>query len=202
MCVEKPKLSKMIVEGSNRRILSVNKNSGICVSGMIADARQIVNHGRDEASRYYDFYGGVMPGQVLCDRIAGLMHMYTLSWQVRPFGASVLIASYTDDGPQLHAVDPSGLSYRYFATAVGKGKNGAKSQLEKLDLTALTAREAVTEAAKVIYSQHDPSKDKPIELEISWVCEESNRMHCLVPAALHAEAEAAAKAAREAMDDD
>ena len=41
MCVEKPKLSKMIVEGSNRRILSVDKHSGICVSGMIADARQV-----------------------------------------------------------------------------------------------------------------------------------------------------------------
>ncbi len=67
---------------------------------------------------------------------------------VRPFGASVLIGSYTEDGPQLHAVDPSGVSYRYFATAIGKGKNGAKSQLEKLDLTTLTAREAVVEAAK------------------------------------------------------
>ena len=60
----------------------------------------------------------------------------------------MLIGSYTEDGPQLHAVDPSGVSYRYFATAIGKGKNGAKSQLEKLDLTTLTAREAVVEAAK------------------------------------------------------
>ena len=97
----------------------------------------------------------------------------------------------------MHAVDPSGVSYRFFATAIGKGKNGAKSQLEKLDLSTLTAKEAVIEAAKVcdnvcictgstlvrplpvsindaqcvwqvIYSQHDPSKDKPIELEISW----------------------------------
>lgn len=202
MAVEKPKLSKMIVEGSNRRILHVDKHSGICVSGMIADARQIVNHGRYEASRYRDFYGGSIPGHVLCDRISGLMHMYTLHWSVRPFGSSVLIGSYTEEGPQLHAIDPSGVSYRFFATAIGKGKNGAKSQLEKLDLTTLTAREAVTEAAKVIYSQHDPAKDKPIELEISWVCEESGKLHQLVPAELHAAAVEAAKAAREAMDDD
>ena len=97
---------------------------------------------------------------------------------------------------------PSGVSYRYFATAIGKGTNGAKSQLEKLDLTTLTCREAVIECAKVIYSQHDPAKDKPIELEISWVCDESNRMHQLVPPDLLASAEAAAKAHREAMDDD
>ena len=102
----------------------------------------------------------------------------------------------------LYQVDPSGLSYRYFATAVGKGKNGAKSQLEKLDLSTLTCREAVIECAKVIYSQHDPAKDKPIELELSWVCDETNKCHQLVPPALHAEAEAAAKAFREAMDED
>ena len=121
---------------------------------------------------------------------------------MRPFGAAVLIGSYTEEGPQLHSVDPSGVAYRYFATAIGKGKNGAKSQLEKLDLTTLTAKEAVIEAAKVLYTQHDPAKDKPIELEISWVCDETNRMHQLVPPELHAEAEAAAKAHREAMDDD
>jgi hypothetical protein len=34
------------------------------------------------------------------------------------------------------------------------------------------------------------------------VCDESNRMHQLVPATLAAEAEAAAKAARAAMDED
>ena len=102
----------------------------------------------------------------------------------------------------LHAVDPSGVSYRYFATAIGKGKNGAKSLLEKLDLSTLTAREAVMEAAKVVYTQHDPAKDKPIELELSWVCDESGRKHQLVPPELLAEAEAAAKAHREAMDDD
>ena len=73
---------------------------------------------------------------------------------------------------------------------------------QKLDLTTLTAREAVTEAAKVVYTQHDPAKDKPIELEISWVCDESNRLHQLVPPELHAAAEAAAKAHRESMDDD
>ena len=83
MAVEKPKLSKMMLEGSNRRIMHVDKHSGICISGMIADARQIVNHARYEASRYRDFYGGNIPGQTLCDRIAGLMHNYTLYWYAR-----------------------------------------------------------------------------------------------------------------------
>ena len=80
MAVEKPKLSKMLVAGSNRRIMHVDKQSGICISGMIPDARQIVNHARNEAARYLDLYGDNMPGHVLTDRIAGLMHTYTLYW--------------------------------------------------------------------------------------------------------------------------
>ena len=195
MAVEKPKLSKMIVEGSNRRIMSVDKHSGICVSGMIADARQIVNHGRSEAARYRDFYGGSIPGQTLCDRIAGLMHTYTLYWVVRPFGTAVLIGGYSESGPQLHAVDPSGVSYRYFATAIGKGKNGAKSQLEKLDFETLTAREAVTEAARSCTRSTTP----PRTSRSSWRsrgCATSRTNCTLVPPELHAAAEAAAGAPR------
>ena len=45
-------------------------------------------------------------------------------------------------------------------------------------------------------------QDKPIELELSWVCDASNKCHQLVPPELHAEAETAAKAYREAMDED
>mmetsp|Transcript_10176 Transcript_10176/g.17691 ORF Transcript_10176/g.17691 Transcript_10176/m.17691 type:complete len:222 (+) Transcript_10176:129-794(+) len=201
MAVDKPVISKMLVEGSNRRILNVDKHSGMCVSGLQADARQIVNHARDEAASYLDFNGGPIPGSVLCDRVAGLMHAYTLYWYVRPFGASVLIANYAEDSPELYAVEPSGLSYRYLATAIGKGKNAAKSALEKLDLSTLSCREAVMECAKILYMGHDPSKDKPIELELSWVCDETNRMHQLVPPQLKIEAEEAAKAARAAMDE-
>ena len=54
----------------------------------------------------------------------------------------------------------------------------------------------------MVYSQHDPAKDKPIELELSWVCDATGRQHKLVPPELKAEAVAAAEAARAAMDDD
>jgi 20S proteasome subunit alpha 7 len=200
--VEKQKLSKMMVQGSNRRVFTVDKHTGMAVSGLMADARQVVNHARKECHHFTQMYSGSMPGNVLCDRVAGMMHTYTLYWYVRPFGAAVLLASYAEDGPQLYSIEPSGLSYRFLATAVGKNKNAAKSALEKLDLTTLTCREAVVEIAKMLYAQHDPAKDKPLEIELSWVCDDTGRLHKLVPPELLAEAEAAAKAAREAMDED
>ena len=80
MGVEKPKLSKMLVEGSNRRVFTIDKQSGMCVSGLQADGRQIVNYTREESINYLDFYGSPIPGNILCDRVASLMHFYTLSW--------------------------------------------------------------------------------------------------------------------------
>ena len=43
MGVEKQKLSKMMVEASNRRVFTVDKHSGMAVSGFMADARQALS---------------------------------------------------------------------------------------------------------------------------------------------------------------
>jgi hypothetical protein len=40
-------------------------------------------------------------------------------------------------------------SQRYFATASGKNKQGAKGELEKLDFSKITCREAIKEVAKM-----------------------------------------------------
>ena len=119
-----------------------DRHTGMCVSGLMADARQIVNFGRDEAANYLSQFGSPIPGEMLANRVADHMHYYTCFWYIRPFGAAVLVASYTEEGgPMLYAAEPSGVSYRFFATAIGKAKNACKSALEKLDLEKLTCRE-------------------------------------------------------------
>ncbi|RHN50651.1 putative proteasome endopeptidase complex [Medicago truncatula] len=51
------------------------------------------------------------------------------------------------------------------------------SYIEKLKLADLTCRQGVIELPNCIYGVHDEAKDKDFELEMSWVCEESNRQH-------------------------
>ncbi|KAG1338278.1 putative Proteasome subunit alpha type-3 [Cocos nucifera] len=136
------------------------------------------------------------------ERVAGYVHLCTLYWWLRPFGCGVLLGGYDRDGPQLYMIEPSGVSYRYFGAAIGKGRQAAKTEIEKLKLSELTCREGVIEVAKIIYGVHDEAKDKAFELEMSWVCDESNRQHQKVPDNLLEEAKAAAKAALEEMDAD
>jgi 20S proteasome subunit alpha 7 len=180
--VEKIVLSKMMTKGSNRHIETVDKHIGMAMCGLTADGRQLVRKGREEAEEYRNSYGHLIPGNVLADRVAAYMHMHTLYWTARPFGCSVLTATYDEDnGPQLYMADPSGVCHRYFAAALGKHRQSAKSELEKLPLKTITCREAVVEVAKIIYKLHNDIKDKDFELELSWVCDESNRTHVNVP---------------------
>ncbi len=58
----------------------------------------------------------------------------------RPYGSTVLMATYDKNGPQLHVIDPAGTSFRYYGAAVGKGRQLARNEIEKLKLTEMTCR--------------------------------------------------------------
>jgi len=192
--VEKLILSKMLVEGSNKRIHGADLHCGMAVAGLMADARQIVNRARSEAKGYKSSYQHPIPIKVLSERVSGFVQVYTLYGDVRPFGCSVLIGGFDRNGPQLYMIKPSGISWGYFGCAAGKGKQAAKTEIEKLKLSEMTCREAVVEVARIIHMIHDEVKDKDFELEMGWICEESKRVFQTVPQEIKENAEKQAKA--------
>jgi len=195
--VEKLIISKMLESGSNRRISTVDKHVGLAFAGLSADSRPLINRARLEAKNYKNFYESSIPARVLNERLSGFIQAYTLYGHLRPFGCSLILASWDSTGPNLHMIEPSGISYAYFGTAVGKARQAAKGEIEKLKLSELTAKQAVNEVAKIIHTIHDEVKDKEFELELSWICAESNFEHHLVPKEIQAEAEKYAKASLE-----
>ncbi|KAJ7591257.1 N-terminal nucleophile aminohydrolase [Mycena floridula] len=197
--VEKLVHSKLLVPGANRRIQTVDKHIGLATAGLIADGKQLAVRARDEASNHRDTYGGAPPLKYIVDRIALYVQAYTLYSSVRPFGISTILGSVDEDGPALYVVEPSGVYYGYHGAAVGKGKQLAKTELEKLKLTELSMRDAVIEAARIIYAVHEDAKEKAFELEMSWIGPETGGVHVPVPADLLQEAE---KKAQEALASD
>ncbi|XVF04943.1 hypothetical protein REPUB_Repub05bG0127900 [Reevesia pubescens] len=185
-------------------VIGIKCKDGIvmAVAGLAADGRQIVARAKSEATNYQSVYGEPIPVKELADRVASYVHLCTLYWWLRPFGCGIILGGYDRDGPQLYMVEPSGISYKYFGAAIGKGKQAAKTEIEKLKLSEMTCREGVIEVAKIIYKVHDEAKDKAFELEMSWVCDESKQQHQKVPDDLLEEAKVAARAALEEMDAD
>merc|ERR1712032_210357 len=141
-------------------------------------------------------YNDEIPPEILAERLGLFVHAYTLYWSIRPFGCSVLLGCVDPDTkkPSLYCVEPAGLVYKYQGTAIGKGKQAAKTEIEKLlaNPENLTCAAALVQVAKIIHKVHD-EKDKDFELEASWICPQSGYEHSAVPNQLLTEAEKQAK---------
>ncbi|ODQ66841.1 N-terminal nucleophile aminohydrolase [Nadsonia fulvescens var. elongata DSM 6958] len=189
LAAEKIVTSKLLVPNSNKRIQTIDKHVGVVYSGLVPDGRHFVGRGRDEASSWRSTYKVPIPVPSLADRLGSYAQAYTLYNSVRPFGISSIIGGVDEDGAHLYMIEPSGSYWGYSAAAAGKGRQTAKTELEKLEFSSLTAKDAVKEAARIIYLAHEDSKDKEFELEMTWIsASETNSIHQFVPEALLKEA--------------
>jgi 20S proteasome subunit alpha 7 len=204
LAVEKPLITKMLVkETTGRRVHTIDEYAGVAITGFVSDGRQIVNRAREEASNYDETYGTKIPPRTLANRLSAYVHYFTLHGALRPFGCSTLIAAYdpATKHHSLHMVEPSGVTYEYYGAAAGRGRQPARTEMEKLSINPkqvaasgngegelITCAEAVKQLAKIIYALHDEAKDKPFELEMSWLCEGSGWKHVGVPKTVIAEA--------------
>jgi 20S proteasome subunit alpha 7 len=209
--VGKAILHKMVVPStaSYKRIHSVNRHTGIASTGFLPDARVAVTRAIDEAADFEENYQAKIPPRLLAERLGEYMHYFTLHSSLRAFGAACVIGGYDVETQQtgLYMVEPNGCAFAYYGVAVGKGKQAAKTELEKLNLhrEPCTSVEAVRHIAKILTLLHNENKDnsgKPLELELSWICEESGYKHVGVPKDKIAEAQKWATEQLEEEDDE
>ena len=207
--VAKPIHHKMIVasSGSYKRIHSCDTHVGMASTGFLPDARVLVQRTVEEAADWLEQYGGRIPPHVLGERLGSYMHYFTLHGALRPFGSAAVIAGYDEDTKEcsLQLIEPNGAPYSYYGVATGKGKQAAKTELEKLNLhkTPVPVDEAVKQITRILLLLHQEQKDsKPIEIEVSWICEASGWKHGGVPKDILATAEAWAKEQLEEEEED
>jgi len=131
IATEKKVSSNLMDSGSVQKIEKLNDRIGMVYSGMGPDYRVLVKSARKKAAAYNRMYLENEPTSQLVKGVADVMQEYTQSGGVRPFGVSILMAGYDDDGPKLYQVDPSGAAFGWKATAVGKNFVNAKTFLEK-----------------------------------------------------------------------
>ncbi|KAH3671781.1 hypothetical protein WICMUC_004539 [Wickerhamomyces mucosus] len=180
--VEKIITSKLLVPGKNNRIQTIGRSIGAVYSGLLPDGRHLVSRGRDEFNSYRSQYKEDITVPYLIDRLGNYVQAYTCYNSVRPFGITSIIGGIDEDGTHLYMLEPSGSYWGYKGAATGKGRQSAKNELEKLNLDELSTRDAVKEAARIIYQAHEDNKDKDFEIEISWISkEETKGLHQFVP---------------------
>lgn len=147
---EKIIVSEMTIADSDRRVYSITKQIGMVTTGLLSDGRALVDRAKEESASFQRIYGIPITGKVLAERLAQYMHNNTMYLWTRPYGCTVIIASFDETkGPALYQIDPSGQCFGYFGCASGKGRQLARNEIEKLNPKSTTCREAVFHMAKM-----------------------------------------------------
>ncbi|KAF1878690.1 hypothetical protein Lal_00047361 [Lupinus albus] len=134
LAVEKRITSPLLEPSSVEKIMEIDDHIGCAMSGLIADARTLVEHARVETQNHRFSFGEPMTvestTQALCDLALRFGEGDEESMS-RPFGVSLLIAGHDENGPSLYYTDPSGTFWQCNAKAIGSGSEGADSSLQE-----------------------------------------------------------------------
>lgn len=150
IATEKKIPSILIDETSVEKISTCTSNIGMTYSGMGPDFRVLVKKGRKSAQAYYLQYKDPMPVSQFVREVASVAQEFTQSGGVRPFGVSLLVAGFDDEGPNLWQVDPSGSYWAWKASAIGKNSANAKTFLEKRFDPAMELDDAIHTAIQAL----------------------------------------------------
>jgi len=112
-------------------LLIVDEHIGFATSGLVADARQLVDRARTECQINRITYSSRIPVDVLTKKICDFKQSFTQYGGVRPFGTALLIAGSDENGMHLYETDPSGAYQSYQAGAIGRGRNSVVEFFEK-----------------------------------------------------------------------
>lgn len=155
LMVEKRIPSKLVMPESVEKIFKISDMMGCSTSGLIADARILVDYSREVQGDYKVRYNEEMPVFELVKRVSNIKRIYTQYGGIRPFGVSFLMGGIDDNGLSLFETDPSGAYKQYRAGVIGEGKVEVEKIIEKkykdnmnLNKAVLLAFEAISKGLK------------------------------------------------------
>lgn len=181
MAVEKRITSPLLEPSSIHKIVEIDSHIGAAMSGLVADARTLVDHARAECQNHWFTYDEKLrvlsTTQTVCDLSLsfgeGKKQMMS-----RPFGVALLIAGVDELGPQLYHTDPSGTFTQYKAKAIGAGSEGAQHTLNEEYSAVMTLPEAITMALSIL-KQVMEEKINSVNVEVGIVPADTGKYRVL-----------------------
>ena len=137
--VAEKKVASRLVERSGFEKVSVIDTHIMClVSGLIADAQQLLGVARSEACHHKFIYDQPIDIKPLTQTVADMALNFgegdittKTKPNARPFGVSMLFAGVDESGPTIFETAPSGTMVGYLAKGVGQAKEAIQGLLEK-----------------------------------------------------------------------
>ena len=179
LIVDKRVSSRLVEPGSIEKIFTIDNHIGCATSGLVADARALIDRARLDAQINEITYNEKIQIKTLVKRICDFKQTYTQYGGVRPFGTALLIAGYDETGPRLFSTDPSGALMEYKASSEGSGRSGAMAFFEEKYNDTLNQDSAIDLGINALHKGTE-GKLNPDAIEIGVVGKNIN-FHILKP---------------------
>ena len=160
--------SRLLEPKSMEKIFVIDDHIGCATSGLVGDARVLVDYARLVAQIERVTYGENILVEHLVKRISDYKQQYTQYGGVRPFGASLLIAGIDEKGMYLMETEPSGTIMGYKADCIGGGRETVMELFEKEYKEDMDFEEALMLGLKAIDSVSEEELT-PVTLEIGYI---------------------------------
>jgi len=131
LCTDKRIVDKLVVPESVEKIFQIDDHIGATASGILSDARVLVERAQLKAQQYMVTYDSPIDTLSIVKDTANLKQLCTQSGGLRPFGVSLLFAGVDNGRPKLFETDPTGIYFEYKAAAIGEGDAEVEEILHK-----------------------------------------------------------------------
>ncbi len=158
LVTDKRVLDELIISDSVDKIFDVDDHIIATASGIIPDARVLVERAQVRAQQHHVTFDSSIDVISIVKDLAGLMQLTTQSGGYRPFGVTLLIAGVDKDGIKLYSVDPVGVYNQYRALAIGEKGDEVSELLRKSWKDSLSIQEGI----ELAISSLKQSLDSPL----------------------------------------
>ena len=177
LIVDKRITSRLIEPESIEKIFQIDDHIGCATSGLVADARVLIDRARLDAQINEITYNERIQVRTLVKRICDFKQTYTQYGGVRPFGTALLIAGVDETGARLFSTDPSGALMEYKASSEGAGRSGAMQFFEEQYREDISMDEAIDLGIKAL-NKGTEGKLNPEAIEIG-IIKKDEKFHIL-----------------------
>ena len=167
LVVDKRSTSRLVEPKSIEKIFQIDNHIGAASSGLVADARVLIDRARVESQINKITYNEPIRVESLVKKICDMKQMYTQNGGVRPFGSALIIGGINKGQCRLFETDPSGALIEYKATAIGAGRNEAMDVFEEKYQEDMSLDEAIDLALDAVYEATEGKvTDKTVEIAV------------------------------------
>jgi len=136
-------VDKLIVHKSANKIFEIDSHIIASVTGIISDARVLVERAQVLAQQHRITYDSSIEPELIIKEVANMQQQFTQYGGARPFGVFLMIAGINGKKPEIYTSSVTGNYFSYHANAIGENDEKIKEKLREKYKEDLTLKKGI-----------------------------------------------------------